>query len=139
MMFENLVMLATDILPHKVKADLLPYDFGGLVRYAPLLIADRTVALYTTDVEDLLDDVYEAFTSEASARVRDWPNEGERRPGQSDQEPIQWVNLRRAFQPSGVTYQLLLLPTWLGRIQHVDGNRLAIVNGQTGKVAFPRS
>jgi hypothetical protein len=46
------------------------------------------------------------------------------------------VMLRRSFQTSGLTYQLVLLPVWVALLQVGDELCPALVNGQTGKVAF---
>jgi hypothetical protein len=35
-----------------------------------------------------------------------------------------------------MTYQLVLLPVWVALMQGADRRSLALVNGQTGKVAF---
>jgi hypothetical protein len=42
-----------------------------------------------------------------------------------------------AFQVVRTTYQLILLPVWLARLQGSDGSELALVNGQNGRVALP--
>jgi hypothetical protein len=37
----------------------------------------------------------------------------------------------------GMEYRLVLLPVWVALLTEVDGDqRLALVNGQTGRVAF---
>jgi hypothetical protein len=48
--------------------------------------------------------------------------------------PLQ--DLHRTFQVSSVTYQLVLLPVWVALLQSEDEHSLALVNGQSGKVAF---
>ena len=44
--------------------------------------------------------------------------------------------LRRMFQVTTVTYQLVLLPVWVGLAQREHERRLVLVNGQTGKVVL---
>jgi hypothetical protein len=40
------------------------------------------------------------------------------------------------FQVTTVTYQLVLLPVWVALAQRDREQRLVLVNGQTGQVAF---
>jgi hypothetical protein len=55
---------------------------------------------------------------------------------QAPQSSSRPVRVRRSFQTSGLTYQLVLLPIWICLLRADDELRLALVNGQTGKVAF---
>ena len=48
-------------------------------------------------------------------------------------EPAQ---LRRTFQVTTVTYQLVLLPVWVALVQREEKRRLAVINAQTGKTAL---
>lgn len=136
MMFENLLLPAVGTLARDLLEQLLPYDYGALVPYAPLLIADRAVALHSLDVEHWLEEVYTAFEEQAREKVLRWAYEEEQRSRRSEDEPPQWVNTRRAYQVSGVSYQLLLLPAWIGRMERDGQKRISLVNGQTGAVTF---
>jgi hypothetical protein len=40
---------------------------------------------------------------------------------------------RRTFRVSGVTYQLVLLPVWVGLLERDGRWRVGLINGQTGK------
>jgi hypothetical protein len=46
--------------------------------------------------------------------------------------------LHRAFNITNTTYQLVLVPVWAASLGSGDRVRLALVNGQTGKVAIER-
>ena len=51
-------------------------------------------------------------------------------------QALSFSELRRTFQVTTVTYQLVLLPMWVGLAHQVHEARLVLVNGQTGRVAL---
>jgi hypothetical protein len=51
-------------------------------------------------------------------------------------QALSFSELRRTFQVTTVTYQLVLLPMWVGLARQVHEARLVLVNGQTGRVAL---
>lgn len=74
----------------------------------------------------MVKDAYDAMLKQAVWRKR---RQVLGRLGELDQ-------LRRMFQVTTVTYQLVLLPVWVGLAQRDSERRLVLVNGQTGKVVF---
>ena len=47
-----------------------------------------------------------------------------------------YAELRRTFQVTTVTYQLILLPVWVALAMREREQRLVLANGQTGRVIF---
>jgi DNA-directed RNA polymerase subunit RPC12/RpoP len=126
LIFDNLLYSAMDLPPPELLKQALPFRLGGMVPYEPRLLADWPAALYHRDVETVVKDAYDAMLKMAVWRKR---RQVLGRLGDPDQ-------LRRMFQVTTVTYQLVLLPVWVGLAQRDSERRLVLVNGQTGKVVF---
>jgi predicted RNA-binding Zn-ribbon protein involved in translation (DUF1610 family) len=124
MMFDNLLFSAMDFSPPQLLRRILPFDLGALVPYEPRLLADRSAVLYQRDVEVVVEDAYNVMLAMAVGRAR--------RPVAS--LTTDHAELRRAFQVTSATHQLVLLPVWVAQVRREDLRRLAMVNGQTGKV-----
>ncbi len=125
---ENLPLPATAAPPPDLQRDLLPFAWQALVPYEPRLLADWPARIYDQDVEL----VSERARNLMVGRVRSQEqmlNVGSRQRAQTGGQ-------QAAYQVLGTTYQLILLPVWLGRLAGDDGVRLALVNGQSGKVAL---
>jgi hypothetical protein len=105
------------------------------VHFEPPLIADRAVALYDLDVAEVLEEVYETLIAMAQRKTVLMSAKEAVKYMAAHPEAMQSVNLRRTYQVSGVSYQLLLLPVWLARWRTAGGRVLAVVNAQSGKIA----
>ena len=128
MMFDNLVFSAVDLPPPELLARILPYEMKALVPYEPRLVADWSAALYQRDVEEVVEAAYDAMLGMAVWRSR----------GQAFSWAGDYAQLRRTYQVSSATYQLVLLPVWVALAQREGRHRLVLVNGQTGKTTFPQ-
>jgi hypothetical protein len=122
LMFENLLYCAMDLPSTRLVAGLLPYTLDRLVPYEPHLLADRAAALYRRDVEDVAEEAYEAMLKAATQRTK--PSTLERLSG--------W-NVRRWYQVTTVTYQLVLLPVWAAVLRSEGRRSLVLLNGQTAR------
>ena len=128
MVLDNLLLPAMAKTLGEMMARLEPFDLDALVPYEPRLLADWPAALYTLDVEAAADTARKKMI--ALARRRAHPPAA---PATDSSHP---VRAKRAFQVSGMTYQLLLLPVWVVLLRQGDNLSLALVNGQTGRVVF---
>jgi len=126
MVFDNLLFSAVKVPPPAFLGRTFPFELEALVPYEPRLLADWPAALYHLDVEVAVEDAYDAMIALARRRVRPL----------AAPESSGYAHLRRSFQVSSTTYQLVLLPAWVALVQYEDKRSLALVNGQTGKVAF---
>jgi DNA-directed RNA polymerase subunit RPC12/RpoP len=136
MLFENLLIPAVDVPPRDLVGEVLPYDLQALVRFEAPLIADTSVALHTVDVEQVLEQVHSELTARAQRERALKTDEEALEYMAPHPEASQSVKLRRTYQVSGVSYQLLLLPVWLAAWRTAQGGAVAVVNGQDGKVAL---
>lgn len=126
MMFDNLLYSAVEFPPPQLLHKIRPFELKALVPYDPRLLADWPAVLYRRDVEEAVEDASDEMLAKAVWKA------GPLIATESDQ-PAQ---LRRTFQVTSVTYQLVLLPVWVALVQREDRYRLALVNGQTSKVTF---
>ena len=124
LMFDNLLFSAMDFPPPQLLDRVLPFDLKLLVPFEPHLLANWPAALYHVDVEAAVEQAYDVMLNRALWQA------GPR----AVSEAANPAQLRRTFQVTSATYQLVLLPVWLAVVQR-DDRRLALVNGQTGKVA----
>jgi hypothetical protein len=129
MMFDNLLFVAADI-PALSRLDrILPYTLGKMTPYEPRLLADWPALLYNRDVDAA------AIKADRALLMMARNQAGALSP-QSAQSSSRQAMVRRSFQTSGLTYQLVLLPVWVAVLQVDDEGRLALVNGQTGKATL---
>jgi DNA-directed RNA polymerase subunit RPC12/RpoP len=126
MMFDNLVFSAVDFPPPELLGRILPYETKALVPYEPRLVADWPAALYQRDVEEVVETAYDVMLGLAVWRSK----------GQAFSAAGDYAQLRRTYQVSSATYQLVLLPVWVALAQREGRHRLVLVNGQTGKTTF---
>jgi hypothetical protein len=126
MMFNNLLFSGVDFPPASLLQRLFPFALEALVPYEPQLLAGWPAVLYRVDVEDAVEQAYDLMLAKAFWKagplITAQSSDGSR--------------LRRTFQVTSATYQLVLLPLWLALVQRTKRFRLALVNGQTGKVVF---
>jgi hypothetical protein len=126
MMFDNLVYSAMDFPPNWLLKQILPYRLGAVVPYEPRLLANLPAALYQRDVEVVVQQAYNLMLARAV-----WRKKSLMLAQASD-----YAELRRTFQVTTVTYQLILLPVWVALALREREYRLVLVNGQTGRVIF---
>jgi DNA-directed RNA polymerase subunit RPC12/RpoP/predicted RNA-binding Zn-ribbon protein involved in translation (DUF1610 family) len=135
MMFSNLLFPAVDVPPPHILEQVLPYDLHALVPYEPRLLADRAVALYSLDVEEVADQACDAMIAMARERTGGLLGVAQRTPTSADSASNTPIRLRRSYQVSGTSYQLVLLPVWLAQVRSGDERSLMVVSGQSGKLA----
>jgi len=125
MMFDNLLFPGVLVPTPASLRRTFPFDLRTLVPYEPRLLADWPAMLYHLDVERVAEDACETMIKLAR-----------RRAGPLIAESSGRNHLRRSFQVTSATYQLVLLPVWMAILRSRDKRRLGLVNGQTGRVAF---
>jgi hypothetical protein len=124
--YDNLVFPGVDVPPVSSLDQVPPYDLGALVPYTPHLLADWPAQLTNLDVELVAEDAYDAMVALAAHQAG--------APIEHGSKPTPDARAIRTMQVSRTTYQLVLLPLWLGLLRSRIGPGLALVNGQTGKV-----
>jgi hypothetical protein len=131
-MFENILLSAVVQPRREFLAGILPFKVDSLVPYEPRLLANWPAALHSLDVETAVET---AKTSMLKAAVR---------AARRAREPLLRIeddedeSIRRWHRVTSATYQLVLLPVWAALLQAKGEQRLALVNGQTGRVALSR-
>jgi hypothetical protein len=128
-MVNDLIYPATKTPAPAMLERLFPYQMEALVPYKPRLLADWPAALYARDIEALLGKAHEEMIRRGQRELV-MPATG----SSADEE----TEYRRSVNVSSTSYQLVLLPVWAASLRSGDRNRVALVNGQTGKVAIER-
>lgn len=124
--FDNLVYSAVDFPPWWLLKQVLPFELQSVVSYKPRLLGNWPAALYQRDVEQVVQQAYAAMLAKAVWRKKSL----------ALNHAVNLVELRRTFQVTSVTYQLVLLPVWVGLARRKGETRLVLVNGQTGNVVL---
>jgi Zn finger protein HypA/HybF involved in hydrogenase expression len=132
LMFENILLSGVVASPHKFLAGILPFDVDTLVPYEPRLLAEWPAALYSLDVETAVETA-RASMLQAAVRAAERVTEPLVRLEDNEQG-----NGRRGYRVTSATYQLVLLPAWAALLETRGKLRVALVNGQTGKVTLSR-
>lgn len=125
-LFDNLLCSAMDFPPPWLLKQILPFRLAAVVPYEPRLLANWPAALYHRDVEAGVREAYNEMLAKAV-----WRKKSLLLAQASD-----YAELRRTFQVTAVTYQLVLLPIWVALAQRGHERRLVLVNGQSGQVTF---
>lgn len=115
--------------PLSLTAQLGDYQLRDLMAYEPELLAKYPAQLYTLD--------FDQAALEARGRISTAMREkyGGRELGDDNQISI---SVMTAIQQ--MSMRLLLLPVWVATLVEVDGDiRMALVNGQTGRVALGKA
>jgi hypothetical protein len=94
------------------------------------------VALYDLDVAEVLEGVYDALVTMAKGKTALMSAKEAAKSMATHPEAMASVSLRRTYQVSGVSYQLLLLPVWLARWRTAEGRVFVVVSGQNGQMAL---
>jgi DNA-directed RNA polymerase subunit RPC12/RpoP len=134
-------------LPRKLIEKIEPFDLRRSVAYDPRLLAAYPAELYEIDVDRASLEARTRLVWQAERRVR--PVLEARRPQRGYQQNILFDSSPDRDGPGRLqintftrymSYRFGLLPVWMGRLVEADGDtRLALVNGQTGEVAFGKS
>jgi DNA-directed RNA polymerase subunit RPC12/RpoP len=139
MMFTNLLFPSVDTPPMHLLEKVFPFDLKAMVPYEPRLVADRRVALYSLDVEVMAQRACDAMIEMAREKSGRLVGPIPVTIVSGDSASDAPIRLRRSFQVSGASYQLVLLPLWVAQLRSEKRYSLAVVNGQTGEVAFGRA
>jgi predicted RNA-binding Zn-ribbon protein involved in translation (DUF1610 family) len=124
--FDNLVYSAVEFPPWWLLKQVLPFELRAVVSYEPRLLADWPAVLYQRDVEQVVQQAYSEMLVKAV-----WRNKS-----LAINQAAHLTELRRTFQVTAVTYQLVLLPMWVGLVRRDQEHKLVLVNGQAGNVVF---
>jgi hypothetical protein len=111
-MFDNLLLAGVDFPPADLLQRLFPFALEALVPYEPQLLAGWPAALYRVDVEDAVEQAYDLMLAKAFWKA------GPLAVAQSSDA----AQLRRTFQVTSATYQLVLLPLWLALVRRARGS-----------------
>jgi hypothetical protein len=95
-----------------------------MAEYKPSALANLPAMLYDIDVEDAVEEAYDAMITLAHTRLGPPVIPGVEGPSQSQ--------AIRTLQVSSTTYQLVLLPLWIASVRSSLGRSMAWINGQTG-------
>jgi LSD1 subclass zinc finger protein len=136
MILESVLLPATDSLGSQTLKALLPYELSALAPFEASLVAGRAIALHNLDVEQALHEAMAIFTAQARERSALRPTELAAALLAAQPNDAHAVRTCRTYQPSGVSYQLLLLPVWLGRVRSSAGSRTVLVNAQSARVVL---
>lgn len=132
-MLDNLLLPGVTYPDPALLEKLLPYEAEDMVPYEPRLLANWPAAIYQRDVELAVEDAYDTMIARAQMMAPPLvpPEAHQQHP--SLPRPTAY---RRSFQVSTMSYQMVLVPVWSQIVQEGNQQRLALVNGQTGKVAL---
>jgi len=134
----DVMVCASKSLPLDVVARLGPYELTAVVPYESKWLADVPAQIYAVDfdaaalnaqvfVTRTMKSKYEA---EARERSQSYDSRGNK----------QQIFVSVATHIRTMSFRLLLLPVWIAQLTEQDGDhRIALVNGQTGKVAFGKT
>jgi hypothetical protein len=137
---ENLPLPAVDGPAADLQRAILPFAWQAMVPYKPRLLADWPARLYNQDVELVAERARRVMIGRVRAQSvmlgLDRPGGAARRRSSAEGRGQLDVRQRSAYQVLGTTYQLVLLPVWLGHLVDAEQHKLALVNGLSGKVAL---
>lgn len=128
---QGLCVPGTRAIPKDVVDDLLDYDLTALIPFSADLLSDTPAEIYQVTLADASLVVRQQALQIGEAHVRSYELAGE--------------NYRDFYMSSSgliiESYQLTLLPVWIGSYRYKNQAYTVAVNGQTGKVAgrVPRS
>jgi uncharacterized Zn finger protein (UPF0148 family) len=129
----DVLIVAVKSIPTRLVDPMTNYDISKAVPYQPNYLAKYPAQLYTIDFDKAS---YEARGRAMEVMRRRFRPQEERtyqdEMGQERKEII-----RTSAHVQNMMLQLLLLPVWTATLTERDGDvRLALVNGQTGKVSM---
>jgi DNA-directed RNA polymerase subunit RPC12/RpoP len=124
--FDNLPFAGASTPDPGLQKQVADFDLGLLVPYEPQALADHPAALYDLDVDKVVRRAHAALLAKARRKAR------LQRATTAEEKRL----LRRTFQVTSTTYQLVLVPIWVSLVQGNGKRRLGLVNGQTGTAAL---
>jgi len=114
---------AVNAPPARLVSETTPYTFDQAAPYHPNLLAKYPAALYSRDFETAALDA--RTIAAAATRARHGHSEAHE------------AEVRVSASVQQMTFRLALMPVWMVSLVERDGDRrLALVNGQTGRVAL---
>lgn len=125
---EDLMFPGTDRPAPSQLDEVSDFNLSSMVEYEPQLLADWPAMLYNLDVEIVVEDAYDVMITLAQEALGPPILTGLDVP--ADTRAV------RTLQVANTTYQLILLPLWVGSMTCRDAIALALVNGQTGDSVF---
>jgi DNA-directed RNA polymerase subunit RPC12/RpoP len=126
--YDDFLQPGARALPADLLSAVGPFDLSGLVRYQPEFLAGWPAGSYDVPLAQASLDTRAAIVRDASKKL--WSKAV---PGAH----IATLQVLRT-EFSGQTFQLALLPVWVGAYQYRGKTYRVLVNGQTGKVAGDR-
>ena len=126
--FDDFLQPGARALPSNVLSAIGPFDLKGLVRFQPEFLAGWPAGSYDVPLAQASLDTRTAVVRDASKQL--W----------SKALPGAHIATLQVLRPeySSQTFQLVLLPVWVGAYKYRDKIYRVLVNGQTGKVAGDR-
>ncbi len=123
--YTGFLQIGTRVLPADLLHDIGVFDMTKLVRYKPEFQAGWPAGTYNVSLTQATQDVHAAVVADATKKLI------------KEAVPGQRVAQIQVVRPeySGQTFQLLLLPLWVGNYQYQGKSYRVLANGQTGKVA----
>jgi hypothetical protein len=134
LIFENILLSGADAPSREFQAAILPFDVDALVPYEPRLLANWPAELYSLDVEAAVETAQASMLRQAVRAAARAAEPFLRLEDDDDEER----EVRRSYRVTSATYQLVLLPAWAALLEVKGRLRVALVNGETGKVALSR-
>jgi len=125
---DRALLPGVDVPPISLLDQMLPYDFRELENYDPTLLAGWAAQRYNLDVEVVVEDAYDTLLARASLEAGPPVRSG------FLDSPPRGTRQARVMQVNSTSYQLVLLPVWVVLFESKRTRRIALVNGQTGKL-----
>jgi predicted RNA-binding Zn-ribbon protein involved in translation (DUF1610 family) len=122
--YTGFLQLGSRVLPTDLLRGIGAFDLAKLVRYKPEFLAGWPAGTYDVSLAEASLDMRAAVVADASKKLYK-----QAMPGQA-------VSQIQVVRPeySGQTFQLLLLPVWVGNYQYRGKTYRVLANGQTGQV-----
>lgn len=126
--YDDFLQPGARTLPADLLTSIAPFDLGQLVRYQPAFLAGWPAGTYDVPLAQASLDTRAAVVRDASQKL--W----------TKAMPGHHIATLQVLRPeySGQTFQLVLLPVWVGTYSYRGQRYRVLVNGQIGKVAGDR-
>ncbi len=128
-MFDDILVLASMIIPKIIINRLRPWHLSEAVAYTPEYLAGLKSKYYQLDLQQAFKVAQQSMNTEINRAIRQDIG--------GDRQQIQHKKTR--YQNS--TYKLILLPVWYSSFEYRGKRYQTVINGQTGKVSgeYPKS
>jgi hypothetical protein len=112
-----------------------PFDWKTLAPYEPRLLADWPIRVHSLDVESLVAEIQQRMIAQTKRQMTGWRFEMTTTAIKTSSGL--WIAAKPAtYRVHDMTYRLVLVPVWIAILVGRERRLLALVNGQTGKVAL---